>query len=99
MLDFSSCDDCDFQLEGTLKLSSDINFWSMHPAIISVKDVSGLKFRSLTGSGVIDGNGQSSYDAFAKSTFSRPTVFYIQRSKNLDFNGFKIKNPPNLFFN
>ncbi|KAI9147148.1 putative endo-xylogalacturonan hydrolase A [Paramyrothecium foliicola] len=99
MLDFSGCVDCDFQLEGTLKSSTDYTFWSKQQAIILVKNVSGLKFRSLTGSGVIDGNGQSSYDAFAVSTFARPTVFYVQGGKDITVTGFKIKNPPNVFFN
>lgn len=61
VLDLSSCSDCDIQVEGLLKFASDTDYWSGRTAMISVSDVDGLKLRSLTGSGVIDGNGQDAY--------------------------------------
>ena len=99
MLDLSGCVNCDIQLEGTLKSSTDYTFWSKQRAIILAKNISGLTFRSLTGTGVIDGNGQSSYEAYAVSPFARPTVFYIQGGRDITVSGFKIRNPPNVFFN
>jgi galacturan 1,4-alpha-galacturonidase len=57
MLDFTGCVNCDFQLEGTLKSSTDTTYWSTQPAIIYFKSIVGAKFRSLTGTGLIDANG------------------------------------------
>lgn len=60
-LDFAGCVDCDFQLEGTLKFSSSTSTWKGQTAMINIKNIDGLRFRSVTGSGVIDGNGQDAY--------------------------------------
>lgn len=60
-LDFAGCVGCDFQLEGTLKFSSSTNVWKGQTAMINIKNIDGLKIRSLTGKGVIDGNGQNAY--------------------------------------
>lgn len=57
-LDFNGCSGCDFQVEGLLKFASDTDYWEGKTAMINVEDIDGLKIRSLTGSGVIDGNGQ-----------------------------------------
>jgi galacturan 1,4-alpha-galacturonidase len=57
-LDFSGCSGCDFQVEGLLKFTSDTDYWEGKTAMINVEDIDGLQIRSLTGSGVIDGNGQ-----------------------------------------
>lgn len=59
VLDFSGCADCDFQVEGLLKFSSDTDYWEGRTAMINVKGIDGIKIRSVTGSGVIDGNGQN----------------------------------------
>lgn len=61
VLDFAGCSGCDFQVEGLLKFSSSTSYWSGRTAMINVKNISGLKIRSLTGKGVIDGNGQNAY--------------------------------------
>jgi galacturan 1,4-alpha-galacturonidase len=61
VLDFKGCSNCDFQLEGLLKFSSSTDYWEGKTAMISVSSIDGLKIRSLTGSGVIDGNGQKAY--------------------------------------
>ncbi|KAL4863528.1 putative endo-xylogalacturonan hydrolase A [Aspergillus spectabilis] len=100
MLDFTGCNNCDFQLEGTLKSSTDTTYWATQPAIIYLNKISGAKIRSLTGSGVIDGNGQTAYDIFAvDSSLARPTVVYIVGgSSDITISGFKVKNPPNVFF-
>ena len=59
VLDFAGCADCDFQVEGLLKFSSSTDYWEGRTAMINVKNIDGIKIRSLTGSGVIDGNGQN----------------------------------------
>lgn len=60
VLDLDGCSGCEFQIEGTLQFSDDTGFWNGETAMINVKDVEGLTMHSLTGSGVIDGNGQTS---------------------------------------
>lgn len=98
-LSFTGCVGCDFQLEGTLKASDDTSYWATQTAVISLNSISGAKFRSLTGSGVIDGNGQDAYDQFAAdSSLARATVFYISGGSNIYVGGFRVKNPPNVFF-
>ena len=61
VLDFAGCNGCDFQVEGLLKFSSSTSYWGGRTAMINVKNINGLKIRSLTGNGVIDGNGQDAY--------------------------------------
>lgn len=58
VLDFAGCSGCDFQVEGLLKFASDTDYWEGRTAMINIKDIDGIKIRSVTGSGVIDGNGQ-----------------------------------------
>ncbi len=60
VLDLDGCAGCEFQIEGTLLFSDDTDYWNGETAMINVKDVEGLTMHSLTGSGVIDGNGQAS---------------------------------------
>jgi galacturan 1,4-alpha-galacturonidase len=61
VLDFAGCIGCDFQVEGLLKFASDTDYWSGRTAMINVKDIDGIKIRSVSGDGVIDGNGQDAY--------------------------------------
>lgn len=101
MLDMTGCVGCTFNLEGTLKASDDTTYWNGKTAIILFNGISGCTFQSLTGSGMIDGNGQASYDLFATdSSYARATTVYIEgASSNLKFKGFRVHNPPNVFFN
>lgn len=99
-LDFTGCVGCTFNLEGTLKASDDTNYWNGKTAIILFNKINTCTFQSVTGSGVLDGNGQASYDLFAKnSSYARATTIYIEgASSHLTFKNFEIKNPPNVFF-
>jgi galacturan 1,4-alpha-galacturonidase len=95
-LDFTGCSNCDFQVEGTLKASDDTTFWNGVGAIISVSGITGAKIRSVTGAGVIDGNGQASYDKFASdSSYRRPKLLNIAgKSMNIAVSNLRFKNPP-----
>jgi galacturan 1,4-alpha-galacturonidase len=98
-LKFTGCAGCEFQLEGTLKASDDYEYWSNYEAIILLEDISTATIYSSTGDGVIDGNGQDAYDAFAaNSSLSRPTLVYITGSSDISIYGFSVLNPPNVFF-
>ncbi|CAG7943459.1 unnamed protein product [Penicillium olsonii] len=98
VLDFAGCAGCDFQVEGLLKLSSSTDYWEGRTAMINVKNIDGIKIRSLTGKGVIDGNGQNAWDLFAKDTsYARPTLLYITGGSDIEVSNLRQKNPPNVF--
>jgi polygalacturonase len=98
-LEFTGCSGCKLQLEGTLKASDDYEYWSDYKAIILISGITGATITSTTGAGIIDGNGQDAYDAFAAdSSLSRPTLVYITGSSDITMSGFSVKNPPNVFF-
>ncbi|KAJ4287628.1 hypothetical protein N0V90_012331 [Kalmusia sp. IMI 367209] len=98
-LDLTGCSNCDFQIEGTLKASDDTTFWNGVNAIISVSGITGAKIRSVTGTGVVDGNGQASYDKFASdSSYKRPKLLNIAgKSTNIAVSNLRFKNPPSFF--
>ena len=100
VLDFTGCTSCDFQIEGTLKVSDDLSYWEGRTAIIYMSGIKGARIRSVTGTGVIDGNGQAAYDKFASnSSYARPTLHYITgASFGITVSNLKVKNPPNVFF-
>ncbi|KAJ5109945.1 hypothetical protein N7532_002590 [Penicillium argentinense] len=98
VLDFAGCSGCDFHVEGLLKFSSDTDYWEGRTAMMNLKNIDGIKIRSLTGSGVIDGNGQNAYDRFASdSSYARPTLLYITGGSDITISGLRQKNPPNVF--
>ncbi|KAH8589859.1 putative extracellular exo-polygalacturonase [Bisporella sp. PMI_857] len=98
MLDFTGCTNCDFQIEGTLKSSTDTAYWATQSGIIYIKNIAGAKIRSLTGTGLIDGNGQTAYDQFAaNSSLARPTLLYIIGGSGITVTGFTMKNAPGVF--
>lgn len=99
-LNFTGCTGCIFNIEGTLKASDDLDFWEGETAIISMNGINTATIQSLTGTGVIDGNGQAAYDLFAvNSSYARPTLHYIDNaSSHITIKNLKVKNPPNVFF-
>ncbi|KAF7180706.1 hypothetical protein CNMCM7691_009997 [Aspergillus felis] len=98
VLDLAGCSNCDIQVEGLLKFSGSTDYWGGKTAMININNINGLKLRSLTGSGVIDGNGQNAYDLFASnSSYKRPTLLYITGGSNIEVSGLRQKNPPNAF--
>ena len=98
-LDFSNCHACNFQIDGTLKVSDDLDYWGGKAAFFLVSNVIGAKFHSLTGSGIIDGSGQKYWDYFAShKTYRRPYLVEISRSFNTVFTNIKLENAPMFFF-
>ena len=95
---FAGCSGCTLQIEGTLKVASDTDYWEGRKAIFLMDGITGANVISTTGGGVIDGNGQNAYDRFASdSSYKRPTLFYITNSKNVLVQNLKFKNAPNVF--
>jgi galacturan 1,4-alpha-galacturonidase len=94
---FSNCTACDFQIEGTLKVSEDLHYWE-HKTIFVISNVSGATFHSLTGSGLIDGSGQKYWDYFARNkTYSRPFLIHFSNTSNTTFTKLKLKDSPSWF--
>ena len=95
VLNFDGCKSCVFQLDGTLKASDDLTYWQGKTAILYLKNIPGL---TVSGTGVIDGNGQKAWDRFASdSSYKRPTLFYIDGGHDINMHGWKMINPPNVF--
>jgi galacturan 1,4-alpha-galacturonidase len=85
-LSFAGCSNCDFQIEGTLKASDDLTYWGGKTAIFLMSGITNAKVRSLTGTGLVDGNGQAAYDYFATdSSYQRPTLWYSKDNRVFDF--------------
>ncbi|KAG8622872.1 hypothetical protein KVT40_009383 [Elsinoe batatas] len=98
-LDLTGCSGCDVQLEGTIKASDDVAYWNGKGFMIRINGWTNGKFRSLKGSGVIDGNGQAAWDAFAKdTTMKRPTLVVVTGASNTFMDKVQVKNPQNVFF-
>ncbi|EAW20325.1 putative extracellular exo-polygalacturonase [Aspergillus fischeri NRRL 181] len=98
VLDLAGCSNCDIQVEGLLMFSGSTEYWGGKTAMININKINALKLRSLTGSGVIDGNGQNAYDLFASnSDYERPTLLYITGGSNIEVSGLRQRNPPNVF--
>ncbi|ESK92759.1 extracellular exo-polygalacturonase [Moniliophthora roreri MCA 2997] len=97
-LDFTGCSGCEVQIEGTLKLSDDTNFWNGVRAAILLTNLNGATVHSKTGSGVVDGNGVPFWQKFASdSSFKRPTLMYISGGSNIVVENLYFKNAPNVF--
>ncbi|TGO58690.1 hypothetical protein BCON_0052g00350 [Botryotinia convoluta] len=100
VVDFAGCAGCTVNIEGTLKVSDDLDFWDGKRAIFYMDGINKATIQSVTGTGVIDGNGQAAYDYFAiNSSYARPTLHYITgASSNIAIKNLRVKNPPNVFF-
>ena len=95
---FRDCIGCDFQIEGTLKISDDVDYWQTQHSVFHLNDVEGAIFHSSTGSGLIDGSGQKFWDAFAvNETLQRPTLIVFDHCSNVTFTQLKLINAPMFF--
>lgn len=97
-VDFGNCKDCEFQIEGTLKLSDDIEYWGGRIACFSIENVIGMRIHSMTGQGLIDGSGQRFWDYHAEHpTYQRPFFIVMKNVANITFTNFKLKDSPRWF--
>ncbi|KAI0141918.1 glycoside hydrolase family 28 protein [Xylariaceae sp. FL1272] len=97
-LSFAGCAGCTMQIEGTLKVSSDTDYWNGVPNIVTMSGIKTAKVYSSTGTGVIDGNGQNAWDVFATdSSYDRPTLWSISGGSGITIQNLLFKNAPNVF--
>lgn len=98
VLSFAGCSGCTVQVEGTVLVSNDTDYWSGKTAIFLAQGITGLTVKSQTGTGIFDGNGQAAWDLFsADSSYDRPTLFYVTASTNVAVSNLLFKNAPNVF--
>ncbi|KAJ7054396.1 glycoside hydrolase family 28 protein [Mycena amicta] len=98
VLSFAGCVNCDFQVEGILKLSDDTTFWNGKRTVYDITSVTGLHMHSVTGTGLVDGNGQPYWTLFAaNSSFARPTLVTVTSSNLVTISNLHFRNPPNVF--
>ncbi|THU81731.1 glycoside hydrolase family 28 protein [Dendrothele bispora CBS 962.96] len=97
-LDFKGCVNCEMQIEGILKLSDDTDFWNGVGSAMLLSDINGARIHSVTGSGLIDGNGVPFWQRFnSDSTFRRPTLVSISGGSGITIENLLIRNAPNVF--
>ncbi|GAW25033.1 putative endo-xylogalacturonan hydrolase A [Rosellinia necatrix] len=95
---FKGCAGCTLQIEGLLKVASNTDYWNGRAAIFDMSGITGAKVYSSTGTGVIDGNGQEAWDRFARdSSYDRPTLFWINGSRDVIVQNLRFKDAPNVF--
>ncbi|KIJ40021.1 glycoside hydrolase family 28 protein [Sphaerobolus stellatus SS14] len=97
-LDITGCVNCQIQIEGTLKLSNDTGYWEGKRTVVYINGISGATITTTSGAGVFDGNGLPYWQVFnANSSYARPTLVYINNSKNINITKLRFKNAPNVF--
>jgi len=69
-LELTGCKDCELQIEGILKMSEDLDYWNGVRDTFHVSGITGATITSVTGSGLIDGNGVE----YWKGSFSYKNV-------------------------
>jgi galacturan 1,4-alpha-galacturonidase len=103
-ISFAGCNACDVQLEGRLLLTTIADPFYGAPAYISLVNLHGAKFRSLTGKGVIDGQAQQEYqyashgggiyDPYGPT----PPMLMVANSSDIEINGILAKNILRRFY-
>ncbi|KAG6030429.1 hypothetical protein E4U41_000098 [Claviceps citrina] len=104
-LDLTFLRGVDVALSGSVRLSDDVAFWTAHSLKYAYQNASAAwRFGGEDvniyggGRGVIDGNGQVWYDAFAKdSMIQRPVLFVLDGLHGGSVTGLKMRNPPFWF--
>jgi galacturan 1,4-alpha-galacturonidase len=92
---FTGCAGCTLQLDGTLKVTTDFTYWNGKGTIIYVKNIDGITVTSPAKTGIIDGQGQASWDHIvSNSAYSRPNLMRVDGSKNVKITWVTFKNSP-----
>ncbi|KAM0449466.1 hypothetical protein ACHAO4_007484 [Trichoderma viride] len=104
-LDLTFLEAVDVVLTGTIQFSNDIDYWVQNSFKYAFQNSSafwrfGGKDVNIYGGGhgLLDGNGQAWYDAFAtKPTLLRPILFVLDGLKAGSVTGLKMRNSPDWF--
>ena len=95
-IDFSSCYNCDFQIEGTLILAtSQLTYFAQYDrSVFTIANATGVRIRSTTGSGVINGNA---YPWYRRTNWSPkyggyPFVHITNTSSNISVSNLHFKD-------
>ncbi|EPS35617.1 hypothetical protein H072_10990 [Dactylellina haptotyla CBS 200.50] len=105
-LDLTFLKHVDFDIQGTLKFTDDIDFWIRnqfhyyYQNITSFWQIGGEDVNMFgSGKGVIDGSGQKWYDMYdvqkLNTTFLRPMLIVFDGIKGGQVSGLKFRNSPN----
>lgn len=103
-LDLTFLDSVDMVISGTINFSSDVNYWVEHTFKYPFQDSSSMwriggRDVNIYGGGVglINGNGQNWYDAFAKNpTLLRPILLVLDGLHGGSVTGLRMVNSPNV---
>jgi len=98
-VNFDWCNGCEIQVEGTIKMSDNYEYWNEKPEMMSIYGMKNLTIRSVTGQGLIDGNMAVTYQRFRWPDWfgNLPTLIHINGSSNVYISNLKIKNAPDKF--
>ncbi|KAG6000334.1 hypothetical protein E4U21_005564 [Claviceps maximensis] len=104
-LDLTFLQHVDVAISGSVTFSNDTDYWVEHSFKYAYQNASAAwRFGGEdvniygAGKGLIDGNGQVWYDAFAKdSMIRRPVLFVLDGLRGGSVTGLKMQNPPFWF--
>lgn len=82
----------------TLLANSNEDLYKTKNGVLHIINGESLNNVSITGKGIIDGNGKIWWEKFIQSgkKLTRPRLIYIKRSKNLNFDGITLQNSPSF---
>ncbi|KAF2875588.1 pectin lyase fold/virulence factor [Massariosphaeria phaeospora] len=100
-VDFSPCKNCDFQIEGTVLAASDQwDYWQNSAnSFFTVANAHGVRIRSVTGKGVVDGNGVGFWGRpWSPRRGGTPFVHITNGSTGISVENLHFKNVMQRFF-
>jgi galacturan 1,4-alpha-galacturonidase len=96
-LQFTGCKGCTLQIDGTLLVTVNFPYWNDKGSIFLMKDITGATIKSSTGEGIIDGNGQASWDYIVSYTsYNRPFLFVVDGSTDIQMYDLTLRNSPSF---
>ncbi|KAJ3022214.1 hypothetical protein HKX48_006736 [Thoreauomyces humboldtii] len=98
-LTITNCFGCDWQIEGTLALSTNLTYWNGVKSAITVSKCGPGQIRSLTKKGIhFQGNGTPYWLAYnANSSYSRPVFFTMYTTTGFVVSNLNFADAPTAF--
>lgn len=93
---FTGCAGCTLQIDGTLQMTADFDYWNGKAAFILIKGITDATVTSSTGAGVVDGNGQAYWDYIVNNdtSYSRPNLVRVDGSTGFTMSNLSIRSAP-----